>query len=102
MKNINNFITEAVEFTNDYFSIMDGKKIQYEYAIVFPDGNIEMFSEKTINDIISQDEDEWDDPDMYDTYLELSELPVDGKWYAISGPVGKGDLKDTLGIHYKK
>ena len=102
MKNINTFITEAVEFTNDYFGIMDGGKIQYEYAIVFPGGNIEMFSKKALNDMLSKDEDELDDPDMYDTYSELSELPTDGKWHSLSGPIGKDDLKDTLGIHYKK
>ena len=102
MKDINTFITEGVKFDNDYFGNNDGKKVQYEYVLIFPAGAIEMYTKKGLDDILNEDPDEWDDPDLYDTYSELSGLSADNEWRSLSGPVGKGDLKDTLGIHYKK
>ena len=102
MKDINNFITEAVKFTDDKFTLYKGmsNKANYEYVIIFPLGGVEMYSKKALTDMIGE-EDDWDDVDLRDTYIELSELPADGEWHMVSGPGGNGDLKDTIGQHCK-
>lgn len=102
MRNINNYITESVKCTNDEFNLHIGiqQKPQYEYVIIFPIGGVEMYSKKALMDMISN-EDDWDDEDLLDTYTELSELPADDEWHMISGPLGHGDLKNTLGQHCK-
>ena len=102
MKNINSYITESVKCTDDEFNLHIGirQTPQYEYVIIFPLGGVEMYSKKALTNMIGE-EDDWDDVDLRDTYIELSELPADGEWHMISGPLGKGDLKDTIGQHCK-
>ena len=77
MKDINNFITEAVKFTDDKFTLYKGmsNKANYEYVIIFPLGGVEMYSKKALTDMIGE-EDDWDDVDLRDTYIELSHIEL--------------------------
>lgn len=103
MKNISNFISEAANCANGYFDLYTGSdsKTKYEFAVIFPAGGLEVYSEQCLLDMINNGAEDWDDPDLMDTYIELSELPADGKWHILSGPIEKGELTHTFGQHCK-
>ena len=104
MKNISNFISESTNCDNGYFDLYTGSKnsnTKYEFVVIFPAGALEIYSEQCLLDIINKGDEDWDDPDLMDTYIELSELPADGKWHTLSGPIDKGELTHTFGQHCK-
>lgn len=88
---------DSIHVGSDFYDVKSIDK-NIKYAVVFPYGAIEMFTEKGLAKVIN----EWEgDEDDLTTYIELQSLDKRGEWVHLSGPYRKNsDLTGPIGIKY--
>lgn len=113
MKSLNNSILEKLAINKDSKSEIHGyyntNTLKAQYAIVYPNGYMELFTENGLKDFIKSLEDELEKEDSSDieemlvTYQELSEITEIRKWVGLSGPADDNSVIDnTYGIKLRK
>ncbi len=88
---------DKIHIGSGFYNITNIDK-SIKYALVFPYGGIEMFTEDGLANVINN----WEgDEDDLITYEELQSLDKTGEWVSLSGPIRtNSDLDGTIGIKY--